>query len=471
MGPLSAIFIWLTPLPLQQQAHLMAGVFSWVVLWWVFEPVPLPITSIFGTALAVVLGIADVRVAFASFADPIIFLFLGGFLMAQAMTKHGLVQRFALKLLSSKDAERDPRKGLLRFLILTSVISAVMPNTATMAIMMPIGLVIVKSLYSNEKNSQAVFLTALAYATAIGGLITPVGTPPNILTMGIIENLTAEHVSFLGWMLGALPLFFCLGIFNHFYTKDALSSNFSNFDFEGMREDVRSLGSLSIPEKYTLLALIAAIIMWLLPAFAYMLPSLENLPIRSWLDEHLPESLAIILPVCFLFFVSDEQGSRVLNWNDAKSIDWGILLLFGGSLAMGNLIFETGLAQSVGNSLANLFSHSPEWVFISVVAAFTIFLTEVTSNTACAALITPIMIASSRSLGFDPVVHAMVMGFMCSLGFMLPVATPPNTLAFSTGLVPTKVMFRRGFATNVAGWVFGIASLFWLHFIREILTQ
>lgn len=470
-GPLIAILLWILPLQsLSPSAHLMSGIFAWVLMWWIFEPVPLPVTAIFGVILAVILNITDVNTAFAPFADPIIFLFLGSFLLAQAMTRHGLVQRIALKVLSSPKSEKEPRKALLKFIVLTIAISAFMPNTATMAIMMPIGMVLLQSLYPTEAHSKGSFLAALAYATAIGGVATPIGTPPNTLTVGIIDNLTGQHISFFGWTLAALPIVFALGIFNHFYTKQALKTEVAKFDFQSMRDDVKTLGALTTPEKHILIAMTLAIIFWMLPNLSYIFPSSVSALIANWVDRRIPESIAILLPVCFLFFVSDENGRPTLQWDDARAIDWGTLILFGGGLSLGALLFSTGLVQSVGNQIAHVFSQSPEWVFMASTTLFTLVLTQVTSNTATAAMIVPLIIAASRSLGFDPVIHGITVGIASSFGFMLPVATPPNMMAYSSGMLAPKLMLKRGFVTNVVTWIFLILNLVWLNLIRGFLT-
>lgn len=469
-GPLAALLVWGLPLGIPQDAQTMAGIFSWVVLWWVLEPMPLPITSIVGVLLAVIFGITDVRSAFAKFADPVIFLILGSFLLAQAMSRHGLVQRVTIHLLSTRFVERKPQRSVLLLFAMTCVLSALLPNSATMAIVLPVGMALLHSLYPHDKSSQIIGLLGLSYATSIGGMITPIGTPPNLLTMANLQNLAGIQVSFLGWVLAAFPYALGIALFVGWMLKSGLKTPTSSEHISDMREEVSSLGPLSHSEKQVILALVTAILLWILPNFVRGFVD-KSLPLADIIDKRVPEAVAVLIPVSLLFSTSDGRGSRTLLWADAKAIDWGTILLFGGSLALGGLIFDTGLAQAIGDFMAAMFGSQPEWVFLTIAVFFTILLSETSSNTACAALVIPIVIATCKGLGYDPLVHTISIGFASSLGFMLPVASPMNSLAYSTGKIPVVTMIRTGFIVNLIGWSLLVLNIWWLYFIRDWIIK
>lgn len=469
-GPLAAILLWSLPLHLNMAAHRMAGIFAWVVFWWVLEPIPMAVTSLLGACLAVVLGVANANAVFAYFSDPVIYLFLGSFFLAHAMNRHGLAQRLTLHLVSRKFVERSVMRACLALIFVTTLLSSVLPNTPTMAIVMPIGLAMLSTLMPKDNYSQGLVVLGLSYATSVGGTLTPLGTPPNLLTMGNLENLSGIQVSLFGWILACFPFTIAMTIFHMWYFKRLLKNPTAGSDLSEMREDVKSLGPISVPEMQTIFAFVLVIVLWTLPNILGLVLGTGH-PIVTLLDDRLPESIAVLLPVALLFVLPDGNGGRNLTWHDARSIDWGTLLLFGGSIALGGLIFDTGLATELGNGLAQLFSHQPEWVFLAVFSFFTIFASEAVSNTACAALIVPVVIASCRSMGYDPVTHSISITIACSMGFMLPVATPPNTLAYSTGKLSVRTMVNHGFVMNLIGWLLILLNMNWIQFVRDLIVK
>lgn len=469
-GPAFAILLWSFPFDINQAAHRMAGIFAWIIAWWIFEPIPLAVTSLLGACLAIVLGVADASTVFAYFSDPIIYLFLGSFLLAQAMTRHGLAQRFTLLLLSRKFVERSALRASLTLISFTALLSALLPNTPTMAIVLPIGLAMLANVMPKEPRKQGLVVLALSYASSVGGTVTPLGTPPNILTIGNLFNLTGLQVTFLGWVVAVIPFSICLALFLLWYFKSRIRPENDEADLTEMREDVKSLGPMTVPERQTIFVFALALVLWTLPNISSVFLTSSH-PWVALLEDRLPESVAVLFPLMLLFVLPDGSGSRTLTWHDARAIDWGTLLLFGGSIAVGGLIFDTGLATDLGNALAALFQNQPEWVFLGVFAFFTIFVSETASNTACAALVVPVVIASCRSMGYDPVVHGISIALASSLGFMLPIATPPNTLAYSSGKIEVKTMMQHGLIMNAAGWVLIVFNMYWIKFVRDFVVR
>lgn len=448
-GPAVALLLWLLPLDLDPEAHRMAGLMAWVILWWIFEPIPLPATALLGATLAVLLGIADARKAFAPFADPVIFLFLGGFLLAQALNAHRLDQRLALKLICHPLIIGRPWRSLMALLGVTAFLSMWISNTATTAIMLPIGLSVAASIFPHRPNERGIAVLGIAYASSIGGLATPIGSPPNIVAIGMLERLAGISLGFLDWMLFALPTAVVLMGVLFVVLKKSLPELPRRQEATDLRKKLLSLGPLSLPEKGTLAIATLAVALWLLPDLAALALG-DELAWVGWLGGHLSPTVVAVLAGCLLFIFPAGNGRGLLTWSEATQLDWGTLLLFGGGLSLGTLLFETGLAGVIGDTLfRDSLGAESFWVFTFIAVLATLFFTETTSNTAAANMLIPLLIAAAQQSGNDPLIPVLGAALACSLAFMMPIGTPPNAIAYSSGLIPMGTMMRKGLVLNL----------------------
>jgi solute carrier family 13 (sodium-dependent dicarboxylate transporter), member 2/3/5 len=448
------------------EASRLAAVVAWVVIWWVTEAIPIPATALLGPALAVLLGVSSARELFASFGDPIIFLFMGGFMIAEAMSVHGLDRRIAYALLGSRFVGSSATAALSGFVVLASGLSMWISNTAATAMLYPIALGVVGALarllthrpreLAEQNSYRTGLLLACAYGASIGGIATPVGSPPNLIVMAQLRTLAGVGVNFLDWMLIGVPiavvmltiaLFYLRRRFPPVTRKLAQASEF-------MAKEKAALGPLSRGEWNVVAAFSFAVVFWISPGIlALLMEGGEGFSQRY--QDLLPESVVAVLAASLLFILPVDWKSRraTLTWAEAARIDWGTLLLFGGGLALGGAMFRTGLAEDLGRSLIALTGANSVLTLTVVFCVFAIYLTEVTSNTATATMLGPLAIASAQAIGVSPVAPAFGCALGCSMAFMLPVATPPNAIVYGSGLVRMTEMIRAGFWMNLAAAV------------------
>lgn len=451
LGPLFALLIWALPLDLNVNAHRLAGLSAWTVLWWILEPIPLPVTSLLATSLAVILGIADVKTAFAPFAHPLIFLFMGGFMLARSMGVHGLDRRIALTVLTRESISGQHTRLLTALLFLTAGLSLIVSNTAATAMLMPITLGIAVAVYPRQEEAQGLILTSVAYASSIGGIGSPVGSTPNIIARGMLENLAGIQLTFLDWVIYSFPtMIAALTALCFIKVKQLPKPNNASRTLGSvvLRKELKSMGKLKQGERNTLVALCVAIAIWLTPSVVAIVLGTEH-STSQLLKNSFPEAIGAILAACLLFLLPVKQGRPTLTWPEAVQIDWGSLLLFGGGLSLGTLLFKTGLASVIGTHLLDATGGSI--VLLTILAVlFAIFFTETTSNTATANMLIPLVIAASKSSGVPTLVPTLGVAYACSMAFMMPISTPPNAIVYGTGKVPLSMMIKQGFIMN---WV------------------
>ncbi len=463
LGPLFFLLAYFSPLlPQNPKAHHLLAVFLLVVVWWVTECIPIPITALMIPFFLTALRICPVMDAFAPFANPIIMLFLGSFILARAMCVHTLDRRLAFSVLSFKSIAN--RKSRILFALgLTSIFLTLwISNTATTAMMFPIALGILESFKANgERKNRIPFsialLLAVAYSASIGGIGTPIGSPPNLIAIGMLERLVDYKVTFFQWMvigfLILIPMFCILFLIMRWNLRGENSS-------EGP-EQILSLPSdnsrppLNRAQKNVLMAFSVTVFLWVFPGFVSLIWGRES-PVFLWFHNHFPESVAAIIGASLLFFlpVDPNRGEFTLSLKEALKIDWGTLLLFGGGLSMGFQMFETGLADAIGEFFISMGGSSASLTLITLLSVtFSVFLTELTSNTASANMIIPIIIAISSAASIDPLPPVLGSAIGCSFAFMLPVATPPNAIIYGSGMIRLPQMMRIGFWLNVSGIV------------------
>jgi sodium-dependent dicarboxylate transporter 2/3/5 len=450
LAPLAGLTLWLAPLPLASQAHTLAAIFAFTVILWATEAIPMPAAGLIGPVLLVIGGVAPMEKAFSSFAHPVVFLFLGSFLLALGMQKHGLDRRIANTLLALPVVSQSPLRLLISMALLTAALSMWMSNTAITAVMLPIALGVIRGnpdLSGNRKFASALILT-IAFSASIGGLATPVGTPTNLVALGQLERFGLQKPDFFGWMKLGVPLAGTLIIFLILVMRACGGKT----RLESTPPSLRPSGKISRGEMNTSVVFLTAIALWLLPGIADLVGA-GQAPLIAWMKTNVPEELIGLCAGLLLFVlpVSLSKHEFTLDWRDTAKVDWGTLFLFGGGFALGFQIKETGLARAIGDSVAALLQQPGEGLLIAVAIVISILLSEATSNVASANVMVPLMIGVAQSTGADPQRVALATCLACSLGFMLPISTPPNALAYGTGMVRIPEMMKYGLLLDIAG--------------------
>jgi len=460
-----AVFVLLLALPLpalSPAAHRLAAVMATVMVLWISEALPMPVTALLGVTACVVLRVAPAREAFAPFADPLMFLFIGSFILARAIFIHHLDRRLAFGVLSLRWVGGRPSRILLAFGAVTAFISAWISNTATTAMMFAIGMSILAFLYDNEKAGGSAisrrYATGLmlmtSFAASIGGLATPIGTPPNVIGLGFIRQLTGVEFPFFKWAMIGTPVVVVLFAWLFFYL-DRLSP-------AGVREIAGSaqmlerekarLGPWTRGQRSTLIAFLVTVALWVVPGLIALFAG-DQSPAYQEVNRSVPEAVAALAGAGLLFLLPGRPGERAINWEEAVQIDWGVVLLYGGGFALGVLSFQTGLAEAVGRGLTGLLPVRGGLGLLFASTTVAMLLSETTSNTASANMIVPVVIAIARAQGADPLAPALGATMGASLGFMLPVSTPCNAIVYGSGYVPLSSMMRYGILLDVAGVV------------------
>jgi len=468
---------------LTPEGRTLAAILVAVALLWISEIIPLAVTSLLGAVLCVVLGVADAKTVMASFADPIVFVFIGGFMLAHAMMLHKLDQRIALGFLAIPWIGSHPGHTMAGLGIVTAGLSMWISNTATTAMMLPIALGILGTLHQirvergetsgpmdarNWPYATAMMLL-IAYGASLGGIGTPIGSPPNLIGIGLIREATNIDIGFFQWMMLTVPLLLVMGplLFFVLYIlhpqkkiKDAApvsdeSKTSAGQDLLGYIEEQRHhLGPWTQGQRNTLLAFFVAVALWVAPGIL-QLPFFEGNPISPWMEKHLPEAIVALIAAILLFIlpIDRRKGEMTLTWPEAVKIDWGTILLFGGGLALGSLMFKTGVAEAMGKGLAGQLGVQSLWALTALAIAMGIIISESASNTASATMIIPVVIAIAQSANVSPLPPALGACLGASFGFMLPVSTPPNAIAYGSGLVPLPRMMRAGILFDIVGFV------------------
>jgi sodium-dependent dicarboxylate transporter 2/3/5 len=462
VGPVLFLLILLLPTPgLRPEAHRLAAVLGWILVYWVGEAIPIPATALLGPVLCILLGIAEPATVLAPFAHPIVFLFIGSFMLAEGMVVHRLNERAALTVLSIRWFLAKPYRLALAVGSIPFLISMWISDSATTAMMYPILLGILTTLPRQSgpgggRNFEAGLLLTISYSALIGGVGTPVGTPPNLIGIGMLEKLAGVRIQFFQWMLLAIPIAIVLAA--SMFALTALSFPAAKVDPESMgsyvREQRRERGPWTRGEKNVLAAFLVAVFLWVFPGMVASIAGPQS-ELYKICERHIPEGVASLLAALLLFLLPVDWPSRrfSLGWSDALRIDWGTILLFGGGLSLGGLMFSTGLADSLGRGMISLSGVDSLWGLTALSIGLAIVLTEMTSNTATANMLVPIVIALARSMGVSAVPPAIGVCLGASMAFMLPVSTPSNAIVYGSGRVPITLMIRTGFFLDIVSFV------------------
>ncbi|RIK99310.1 MAG: anion transporter [Proteobacteria bacterium] len=450
----------LFPLPAPSaEAARLAAILVFVLIWWITEAVPIPVTALLGPALAVLLGVGSAHELFAAFGDPIVILFLGGFVLAEAMVTTGLDRRVAYAILARPEVGGSPLRILLAFAFLTAGVSGWMNNTSTTAMLYPIGLSVLHALARQAGLDPArlrfgtALMLAIAWSASIGGIVTPVGSAPNLIALGQLAELADLRVPFFHWMLITAPIAVAMLAFLLVYFRLALPPDVPAARAAAARiaAERAELGRPSRAERNVLFAFAVTVALWVAPgALAIALGT--DAPAVARVQRLLPESVAAVIGASLLFLLPVDWRTRrmTIGWSDAARIDWGTLLLFGGGLALGGAMFRTGLAASIGSGLVAYTGSDSLLALTCLFCWVAIALTETTSNTATATMLSPLAIAAAQAAGVSPVPVAMGVALGASMSFMLPVSTPPNAIVYGSGAVRITAMARHGAVLDLA---------------------
>jgi len=470
-APILALIVWFTPISdLTVEGHKVLAIVTLVALWWITEPIPIPVTSLLGPTLCVICGAVTVKNAFSAFANPMIFLFMGGFIIAKAMMVNGLDKRIAYGIMSMKWVGDSPRRIFFAIGIACCLCSGWISNTATAAMMFPIALGLLNAIkdmmaangreinLSTYKYATGLMLMT-AYACSIGGVLTPIGTPPNIIMLGFLSDLEEIQISFFEWMIWgfiAMVLYFIVAYIVLIRMFPADVEHIAGAR-EFIQEKVRALGRWNKAQKITLFCFLVAVVLWVAPGVLSIAYG-SNSDVMKTYNRLFPEAIAAMVGGLLLFLIPVDvrKGTTAISWKDAvQGIEWGTLLLFGGGLAMGGMMYQTELSEWLGNAIVNMMGgHPSHLVFILVFCVTTLLLSELTSHTAATNMIGPLAIGAAVSAGFSPAPVAVGVALSASLGFMLPVSTPPNAIVYASGYIPITKMIKTGVIIDFIGILF-----------------
>jgi len=436
------------PANMSEQAWITAGVGMLMAVWWVTQVLPLPVTSLLPIILFPLIGISSVREATVPYVNPVIFLLLGGFIIATALQRWQLHRRLALTILHLVGSH--PHAIVGGFMVVSALLSMWISNTATTIMMLPIAISLAHVMLEGQSKEAAnkftvCLMLGIAYAASIGGLGTLIGTPPNAMMAAFMTQTYGINIGFAQWMSFGLPVVFILvPIAWLLLTRLVFTFDLGhNTTAAGVVDsELEALGPMTTPEKRTAIVFVFIALAWVTR------PLLQQIPGLAALNDTI---IAVVGAVSLFLIPSGEKqqkNTRLLNWSTAKGIPWGVLLLFGGGLSLAATISSSGLAAWLGTVLSVLTSFHVFTLLLSIVA-MVVFLTELTSNTATTATLLPVLGGIATAAYLEPMLLIAPMALAASCAFMLPVATAPNAIVFGSGKVSIPQMARAGFCLNL----------------------
>jgi len=455
LAPLIAVAVTLLMMRVgwAREGALTGGLTVLCALWWIFEPIPIPATAMIPLGVFPLLGILDGKQVAQAYGDPLIILLMGGAMLSKAMEKSGVHRRLALYMVNLFGGDSQ-RRLVMGFMVASAALSMWVSNTATTLMLLPVAYAVLQSVDSSGGTSQdskklavPLFL-GIAYAASIGGLGTPIGSPPNIVFLKIYGEATGSVPSFTQWMLWGLPVVMVLLPLAALWITRHLDAT----------------APLRIPQAGAWRSEEARVlVIFFLTALAWITLREPFGGWSQWLNVPSANYAAVALTsVILMFILPNGQGGKLLDWESASTIHWGVLLLFAGGIAIAKAFAVTGISGAIGESLSGV-TRLSIIVLIAVVALTVTFLTEITSNTATTTLLMPILAAASLGAGFEPALLMLPAALSASCAFMLPVATAPNAIVFGTGKITVEQMVREGFALNLIGVaVITAVVYFWL---------
>ncbi|PLW84133.1 sodium:dicarboxylate symporter [Kineobactrum sediminis] len=434
--PLLALFLGLSlqMAGVDSDIAIVSMVALWCVLWWVFEPVPIPVTSLLPIALLPLLGVLTPAQVGQAYGSPLILLLLGGFLLSKAMEHSGAHRRIAIGMVRLVGANSG-RRLVLGFMAAAAVLSMWISNTATTLMLLPVALAVLEA--TDQRRELAVpLLLGIAYAASVGGIGTPIGTPPNLIFMQVYEQTTGTAISFSRWMGWALPVVVVMIPLMALVLTRSLPRS--------VTVQLPEIGCWRSEEKRVLAVFGCTALAWVT----------RSEPFGGWqawlgLPQANDASVAL-LAVVVMFLVPNGKGARLLDWERASTIPWGVLLLFSGGICLASGFVASGLSDVMGGWLSGM-TDIPTWLLLLLVCLMVTFMTETTSNTASTTLLMPVLAAAALAADLPPELIMVPAAMSASCAFMLPVATAPNSVVYGSGLITTRQMAREGFVLNLLG--------------------
>ena len=414
------------------------------VVWWLFESIPIPATSMIPLAVFPLVDVLSKEDVAKAYGNDMILLMLGGFMISGALASSGAHHRLALGLIRIIGGNSS-RRIVFGFMFACALLSMWISNTATTLMMIPLALAVIAQ--SNDKKLALPLLLSLAYGSSIGGLGSPIGTPPNLVFMKEYESFTGNTVSFLEWMGLGVPVVLLMAPLAGFW----------------LTRHLNYVGELTMPEsgrwrpeeQRVLIIFGITVLAWITRTEPFGGWS-------GWLDlKGATDATVALIAVLAMFLIPNGRDGKLLDWETAAKVPWGILILFAGGIAIAQAFVETGISQSIGEQLAVLSGLHPLIIIVFVTLAV-IFLTEITSNTAITILLMPILGPAGLAAGIDPALLMVPAAMAASYGFMMPVGTPPNAIVFGTGMIPMASMAREGFVLNFIGAAVITLVCYWL---------
>lgn len=467
LGPLVFIALLAAPAPgpLSDSGWQVIAVAVFMLIWWVTEAVPIPVTALLPLALLPVLGVGDLKTTAAPYANPIVFLFMGGFIVALAMERWNLHRRIALNIVRLTGTHADGI--ILGFMLSTALLSMWISNTATTVMMLPIALSVIQLLVTHEeseagpgiRNFSIVMMLGIAYAANIGGVATLIGTPPNSVLAGFIAETYGYEIGFAHWMVLGVPFSAVLLAITYWVLVKWLYPNRLG-KFDGAQalidDEVQKLGRIGRGEALVLCVFLATALCWVM-----RLPINSMLAHQGWDLKLSDPGIAIIAAITlFVLPVDFRENKYVLEWKDTEKLPWGILLLFGGGLSLAGALSATGIVDLIGQQFTE--SGSRGILILAGLVCVSLFLTEVMSNVALVTIFLPVVGGIALGTGLDPLAMMIPVTMAASCAFMLPMSTPPNAIVFASGKITVAQMVRSGIVLNIVSIVLIVVVAKWV---------
>ena len=454
LGIASFLLVLYLPNPegLSSDGRITAAVFLLMGIWWAFEAIPLQVTALMPLVLFPLLNIQDIGVISREYMNKVQFLFAGGFIIAIAIQKWGLHKRVALNIL--KYSGLNSRGIIASFMIASAVLSMWVMNTSTAIMLLPVGISVIKvisdtvnNVTKNEKyNFQLCLLLGIAYAASVGGIATPIGTSPNGVLIQFASNNYNYDIGFANWISIGLPITIGLAPLIWFlltYVIFPVNFSASQESKDKLDSMLKELGSMSNEEKKVIIVFISTAFFWIFRQL------LDDLPGLSLLDD----SVIAITGAISLFFINEKESkNKLLLWDDVQNgFPWGLIFLFGGGMALAYVVNDSGLALWLASLIP---SETYFWIILITVIVMVIFLTELTSNLTTTITFLPVVASVGLNMGINPLLLVLPLTISASCAFMLPVATPPNSIVYASNLIPIQKMVRAGIFINVSSIIY-----------------
>ena len=448
LGPLVFFSLQYTPLfSLSNEALLVVALAAWMIVWWITEAVSISVTALLPLVIYPLSGLMSVNEVGANYGSSIVFLFFGGFVLALALEKVNLHRRIALSIIHRTGT--TPNRVILGFMLATGFMSMWISNTASTVVMLPIALSVIQLLVqsdfeftANEQRFSLSIMLGIAFSANAGGIATVIGTPPNSVLIGLLENEYNIQISFFKWMLIGLPFSLCLiGLIYFLFTQVLFSNTGIVFktDEDVIAQQLQELGPLRRDEKHVLVVFALMVFFWVF---------------RTLINSYIPtlgltDTIISVGGAIALFSIpSDFRNDRfILEWKDTQRLAWGILILFGGGLALAKGMAQTGIVSAITDVISQ--ADFNVLLTVSLLIALMLFMTELMSNVALVAVLSPVI--AGIAMGFDiPIIYMLIPVTMASsCAFMLPMATPPNAIVFASGYIKVSQMARAGVLINL----------------------